>query len=825
MSEIFLTIIKMSLTASYVILLVLLVRLLLKKSPKIISYVLWGVVAFRLIIPFSFESVFSLIPRSVSTTSISTDHIYSPSPQVDNQIRVVDSMMKDALSVPATEHSISIDPLKLGIEIGAYIWVIGLLVLLIYSFISVYQLKGQLKSAELIENNIFGAKNLKTPFVLGVIRPRIYLPLGLDVDERSYIILHEQTHIHRKDHIIKILGFLILSIHWFNPLVWLAFRLMSTDMELSCDERVLKNMNKDIKKPYASSLLSLSADRQILNGCPIAFGEGNIKGRIKNVLNYKRPRFWVVIPSVILVIGAGITLLANPIDRGADLSFLNPNSMLSLIGEQEQIKIESSEYGDTTVSGSELAKWLDLAENDWKIKNISKPYELSPSIIIHVDDEARNEIRFFEEKPTLMMTVYKDEFRYYMIPEEDYVSMKEMAGSGYPQVQSISFIKYVNSNEVGSVKITDSKIIMQLAVLLQRGEKYRPSLLFDSTQNDNPPVADYVRIEMSGEEAYYVHYLYSEDGKDYYVDKPYDHINRIDVNTANEINAFFANTGDEQVPEQVGLDVEGYLTIIMSSPMDSSNPQDYINAHEYEYESIKKCGDDALQYMLAQFEAGNSEGLRGQIMLLLCKELLGVRNNVTDASLSPQEWYNALSIRQETILPNYAYDGQDPIEQLVYDTEIERAFTDYKRDGFIIAASRIFGSYEEEDMLKVFVCTFLERYRLYGSTLTVEGGSVVPAAITYRKADNGRYVLEKYEQASDGSYFSSSIKKYCTMPVSGKKIKGLADKILKYYSDYEDLQELLYDNLYKHLKNNGISDATITDYLGEIIFSMNKYKP
>jgi hypothetical protein len=273
--------------------------------------------------------------------------------------------------------------------------------------------------------------------------------------------------------------------------------------------------------------------------------------------------------------------------------------------------------------------------------------------------------------------------------------------------------------------------------------------------------------------------------------------------------------------------VEDNLSVILSSPKESSNPHDYINAHKNEYENFFKYGgEDALQYMLSQFEAGNAEGLRGQIMMLLCKELLGVRNNVSDESLPPQEWYNALSIRQEIKLPNYEYDGQDPIEKLIYDTEIEKN-SDSNRGGFIVVAPKIFGSYEEEDLLKVFVTTYSVRYKLFGNTLSEEEGSIIPAAITYRKDNSGGYILEKYEQARDGSEFGPSIRKYCTMPVSEKEIKGLADKILKHYVDYEDIRMLMYDNLFKHLKKNGITDATLTNSQGDVEFSVSdpKYKP
>jgi len=310
MSELFFSVLNMSLTASYVIIFVVLVRLLLKKAPKISSYALWGVVAFRLIIPSSFESMFSIMPRNTNAVPIPHDIIYQQNPQINSGIEVLDSFVNNSL--PAPIIGASVNPLQIYVEIGAYLWVLGIIALLVYSLVSILILKRQLKNAELIEQNIFEAKNLKTPFVLGLIRPKIYLPDRLNATERNYILLHEQTHIRRKDHIIKILAFLTLSIHWFNPLVWIAFMLMSTDMELSCDEQVLKEMDEDIKKPYANSLLSLATGRYIFNGNPLAFGEGNVKGRIKNVLNYKKPRFWVVVIAAIIAVAIGVGLLANP---------------------------------------------------------------------------------------------------------------------------------------------------------------------------------------------------------------------------------------------------------------------------------------------------------------------------------------------------------------------------------------------------------------------------------------------------------------------------------------------------------------------------------
>jgi len=311
MGKFFLTVINMSITASYAILFVMLARLLLKKAPKFIAYALWSVVAFRLVIPFSFESKLSIMPRKTTAVRIQQDMVYQQSPHVNSTVGAVESYAaRNSLPAPVAEAGTK--PFLNYLETGAYIWILGIIVLLSYSLVSVLILKKHLKSAQHVERNIYLAKNLKTPFVLGIIKPRIYLPVGLSENEKNYILIHEQTHIRRKDHIIKVMAFLILSVHWFNPLVWIAFMLMGTDMELSCDERVLKEINEDIKKPYASSLLSLAAHKHILNGNPLAFGEENVSHRIKNVLNYRKAPFWVTSFSIIVLVIVGVALISNP---------------------------------------------------------------------------------------------------------------------------------------------------------------------------------------------------------------------------------------------------------------------------------------------------------------------------------------------------------------------------------------------------------------------------------------------------------------------------------------------------------------------------------
>lgn len=376
MLELFLTTLNMSLTASYVILFVILARLLLKKAPKIISYALWSAAAFRLVFPFSFESMFSLFPRSTNNSVIPPKIIQQSSPLMDSGITAVSSLVRGAF--PAVDSGTKLNSLLMYANIGAFIWIVGAAVLLLYSVGSVVILKRQLKHAEWVEDNIYEARNLKTPFVLGLVRPKIYLPMGMSIEEKKYILLHEQTHIRRKDHIIKALAFIILSFHWFNPLVWIAFILMSTDMELSCDEQVLKKMDADVKKPYAASLLSLAVGKHIMNGSPLAFGEGSIKARIKNVLKYKRPRSWVMAFSIIFVIAIGIGLIANP--KTTILTKAEESLLPEKIEVHEELwKAHTPYIGNASAVGKLIGLLTmpsDVQYDHMELKTSERPYEV-----------------------------------------------------------------------------------------------------------------------------------------------------------------------------------------------------------------------------------------------------------------------------------------------------------------------------------------------------------------------------------------------------------------------------------------------------------------
>lgn len=326
LDKLFLSILNMSITASFVIFGVLLVRLGLKKAPKIFSYALWAIVLFRLICPFSFESTIGLLP--INTTPIPQDIVYSTDPQINTGLKIFDSMVNPILPAPNQIEN-SVNPLQIWIFVGSLIWVIGIVTMLIYSVIQFVRLKQKLIGATPLRDHIYLADHISAPFVMGFMNPKIYLPSAMSGCEQNFIILHEQYHIKRLDHIMRVLSFIALTFHWFNPLVWLAFILSGKDMEMSCDEAVMNKMDTDIRVEYSQSLLYFATGKKLIAATPLAFGESDTKDRVKNVMKYKKPMLWVPIISVIAVVIVGAGLMANPIDS----SIPNPSVQEYLPGQ------------------------------------------------------------------------------------------------------------------------------------------------------------------------------------------------------------------------------------------------------------------------------------------------------------------------------------------------------------------------------------------------------------------------------------------------------------------------------------------------------------
>ena len=363
---------NMSLTASIAIVCVLLLRLLLKKAPKVISYALWAVVLFRLLCPVSISSNLSLfgfmdVPitdTAVRTSSIEyvpEDIVHTEIPEVTIPVPGVSETINNAL--PEGREQLVADPLEAPVAIGTYVWLAGVLVMAGYSVVSYVRLKKKLLIVSPLQGNIYLADEITTPFVMGLIRPKIYLPSDMEEGQQSYIILHEQHHIRRGDHIMKALAFLALSIHWFNPLAWVAFLYSNKDMEMSCDEAVVKKLGDGILADYTASLLSLATGKRIIAGMPLAFGEGDTEGRIRNLANWKKPAFWVVLVAVIACIALGVGLLTNPANE--DESEHSEGGYYLLIGAEgvETIEVSSKNTGGGVVHADGSA--FQMGEKVW----------------------------------------------------------------------------------------------------------------------------------------------------------------------------------------------------------------------------------------------------------------------------------------------------------------------------------------------------------------------------------------------------------------------------------------------------------------------------
>ncbi len=324
MQDILIQAVNLSISASYLVLAVLLLRPLLKKAPRWISVALWGLVGLRLVFPFSIESMLSLLP---SGQTIPPDIAVMPNPGIQSGLPVVDDGFQavfDQLApvvtpnAPAVTPMPSANPLETWLLIGALVWVAGIVCMLGYTTVSYLRLRRQVFAAVRVEGNAYRSERIASPFVLGLVRPRIYLPTGLSEAELPYVIAHERSHIARRDHWIKPLGFVLLSLYWFNPVLWLAYVLLCRDIEMACDERVISSLETGLRIDYSQALLSCSVSRRSIAACPLAFGEVSVKHRIKRILSYKHPGFWITLVSLVLCVVLAVSFLTDPVEAEKD---------------------------------------------------------------------------------------------------------------------------------------------------------------------------------------------------------------------------------------------------------------------------------------------------------------------------------------------------------------------------------------------------------------------------------------------------------------------------------------------------------------------------
>ncbi len=311
MSVIFLKLLNLSISASWLVLVVLVLRLVLKRAPKWVDVLLWGMVALRLMLPFSIESALSLIP---SAETLSPEVVqFDPAPTITSGVELIDNAVNPSLSESfAAAPLASVNLLYVWTYLAGWVWLIGLAAMLLYALVSYLRLRRRVSASIPLRENIYVCDEVASPFILGILRPRIYLPSALDEAQRGSVLSHERAHLARRDHWWKPLGFALLAVYWFNPLLWLAYTLLCRDIELACDERVLCGMDAGQVKDYSSALLACSVPRRMLAACPLAFGEVGVGARVKNALRYKKPAFWVVAASVAVCVVVAVCFLTNP---------------------------------------------------------------------------------------------------------------------------------------------------------------------------------------------------------------------------------------------------------------------------------------------------------------------------------------------------------------------------------------------------------------------------------------------------------------------------------------------------------------------------------
>ena len=440
MGDIFLKLLNMSITAGWLILAVLCIRLLFRKIPKWVNCLLWGVVAIRLICPFSIESQFSILPSAepIKSSAVVEGKVQNYIPYIDSHLTIVENTINPMLTETfAYNEADSAAPLQIVTYVASLVWGCGMVLLIICAMGSVIKMHKLVREAVCVRDNIYICDAVKSPFILGIVRPKVYFPSTLNEREMDYILAHESAHLKRKDHWWKVLGYLLLCIYWFNPLCWMAYSLLCKDIELACDEKVAKDMTLHEKKEYSNVLLSCARQRSLIMMCPLAFGEVGVKERVKSVLNYKKPTLWIMIATAAILVILAVCFLANPtreyqiritIPAGSTETFcysdeeISPkgNTLIFYAGEglgDTEIKLlpvevkEENAYDELFYITPGMSVKMDVEKGAWfKIGvNIQNPTEESKDVYISVSNvevriaslnDAKDSSLFIEKMPS-----------------------------------------------------------------------------------------------------------------------------------------------------------------------------------------------------------------------------------------------------------------------------------------------------------------------------------------------------------------------------------------------------------------------------------------
>lgn len=689
MDTIFLKLLNMSIAAGWLIIAVTVLRLLIKKAPKWITCALWALVAVRLCCPFALESSFSLIPRA--ETIPLADNPSSQNPVFYSGVLYNTSTNNFSANSRAAVSARQPHTLLAGARL---IWIVGLCIMLCYALISFLRIHHSIQEAVPLQEKIWICDAVRSPFILGLVRPRIYLPSALEHAQLPYVLAHEQAHLKRRDHWWKFLGYMLLAVYWFHPLVWLAYILFCRDLELACDEKVIKNMDLTGKKAYSSALVSCSMPRQMMTVSPLAFGEIGVKERVKTVLNYKKPAFWIVIAAAIACIGVAVCFLTNPRNNAFDIKIVVPAGSLQpfhysdteISPTKNQIILSSGEgLGDTEV----VLKTIEVTE-----ENTYQPTYMTPGLAVKMDAEkgAWFKIGVAISNPTDEdITVYVHvENVTVRIADADAAGKIQYLGQWYDK-EALSDETETSGNEDGTPlagsaddihsvltdAITNAVLSQNISsdnsdvdfsccsfVTLEQLPSIRTVTVYGWALYQNYRISENGIEDLGGthmpviltfqsreDEYQLIKYWQPRDGS-YYVSDIRAHFPVHIVDDALNSQKYIVQQIQScyrQAVESSGLDtdsvIENLLDTICSNPKASSNPQDYIDANSIAYRELVYYGEYTLRYCLNRFAAGNETGLEGKIMSMLCETLLQTKGQLpldADAAATGQLWYDTL---------------------------------------------------------------------------------------------------------------------------------------------------------------------------------------
>lgn len=424
MEAVFLKILNMSITAGWMVLAVIAVRLLLKKAPKWIAVLMWGLAGIRLVCPLSLESIFSLIP---SAETVPGNILYTDTPEIHSGVAAVNSVVNPILSESlAPAVGASVNPMQVIVRIASVVWMVGIGAMLLYTAVSYLRIHKKVKEAVPFQENIWLCDYVDTPFILGVLRPRIYLPSAMGEGDMEYVIAHEKAHLKRHDHWWKPLGFLLLAVYWFQPILWIAYILLCRDIELACDEKVIRDMGTEHKKPYSDALIHCSVPRSVIAACPLAFGEVGVKERVKSVLRYRKPAFWILAAAVIVCVAAAVCFLTNPKSSSRAPEPTNPEGssrapeLTTPEGSNRDLQLQLSKiypeyFGVDASNGLDVYVW-QMAESSYSFGLLPHSeayrYNTSPELLKLMSQKAPSA----DEMRQILATYHVDESDIHIIP-------------------------------------------------------------------------------------------------------------------------------------------------------------------------------------------------------------------------------------------------------------------------------------------------------------------------------------------------------------------------------------------------------------------------